>query len=144
MFADTVAAEAVPAARALAPIAVKVAIRARWRRVELLTSGDPFLAFPEPTARRAVAAGPRSVVVMHTYAGARSLLWPSQVSGPTRPRRATPRGRTGARQAGHPPHPCEVHGSGAGRRVTLVPWTASWSPGRASPAAASRRWPAAA
>src|SRR3954452_7160683 len=95
MFADTVAAEAVPAARALAPIAVKVAIRARWRRVELLTSGDPFLAFPEPTARRAVAAGPRSVVVMHTYAGARSLLWPSQVSGPTRPRRATR--RAGAR-----------------------------------------------
>src|SRR4051794_13819107 len=97
MFADTVAAEAVPAARALAPMAAQAAIRARWRGVELLTSGGPFLGSPLATARQAVGPGPRSVVPLHTYAGGRSLLRAGRASGRTRRR------RPGRRPGGAPP-----------------------------------------
>src|SRR3954454_4504573 len=103
MFADTDAADAVPAARALTPIAAQAASRARWRGVELLTSGDPFLGSPEATARPAVGR-----VLVPWSSSIRSPVAVPCSRGGRCPDRHAPRAdtrtsaRTGARRAGHP------------------------------------------
>src|SRR5215217_5617725 len=79
MLADGPAAEAEPAASAVTPIAAAAAIRACMRGGVLLTSGGPFLWVRGADGGvPAVGAGPRSVVVVHTYGGGRSLLPPGQ------------------------------------------------------------------